>query len=373
MIAEQRASVTAAEELTPIAVEVNKIRTLFLAQLSRLPSPFDELAKKHYLGRLVRAGDRHMLGEYAPFLLADVLQIRGASVAEVIIPWLVLYEQVLTIDDVIDVRGASLAQEVLLSQVLFSEFVSLWREKFYANPPLWDAFCKYHREGALAALKEVERAGEQTSATASTGFGLNSEFHLSNGRKAALVKFCATALTLENKGRLLTKEEEQGIDKLCAGIQLLDDLTDSVEDYLEGRLAFPLREGLLWLHKLDGRGTIRQGQLGEDEITFVLLASGAAVKVAKLSCSYISSGMSELRMTNESATGKFLISLAESSAHSAEGISNMLSSNSHRLRLMSLALVEGGDSFKKLITTPEYISIWDEMKTHFGRIAVASN
>ena len=64
-----------------IAERVMDIRASFFDHLDSLPEPFANIVKEHYLERVVRAESRQMLGEYAPFLLADVLRVSDSSLS----------------------------------------------------------------------------------------------------------------------------------------------------------------------------------------------------------------------------------------------------------------------------------------------------
>lgn len=360
------------EQLAPIAVEILSIRSAFLDHLDTLPAPFGESIKRHYLERIVRAGDRHMLGEYGPFLLADVLRVPQKAATSIVIPWLVLYEHTLLVDDIVDVKGSSWAQDVLLSQILFDDFVSLWQERFFECPNLWQAFRTYHTEGVSAALKEMEQSLDATPEPRHDVNG-DCDEHLIMGRKAALVKFCAAALSIEFRGRLLNPIEEGGIDKICAGIQLLDDLSDCAEDYKEGRDAFILRIAFDKIRGHHDFNFVVRNDLSEDELISFLILSGATTHVAKLACHYLTSGLAALDVMPDSATGRYLLSLVENTSCAAAAIEEMFTDNPHLIETMLLSFLKGDDSWKRLLAQSVYGDIWAEIKSRFNRIPNAAN
>src|SRR6267142_6314194 len=90
------------ERFDVVATKVLEMRSVFLDQLNVLPVPFNEIIKDHYIARVVRAEDRYMLGEYAPFFLADIFHIPDSLTHNIVIPWLMLYEHSLLVDDIID-------------------------------------------------------------------------------------------------------------------------------------------------------------------------------------------------------------------------------------------------------------------------------
>jgi hypothetical protein len=365
--------ISPSEQLMPIAVETLKMRSVFLDHLNSLPAPFNDMAKKHYVARLVRAEDRHMLGEYAPFLLADVLQIPSEAVSEIVIPWLVLYEHTLLVDDLVDITGHSWSQEVLLTQILFDDFVSLWRDRFTRYPDLWQVFCRYHTEGVAAALEELNQSADIPPVQVSNSALEISDSHIVMGRKAALVKFCGAALSVETKGRFLNSGEESGIDKLCAGIQLLDDLSDSVEDHEEQRYTYPIRAALEWLQGRYDLSLMRQRVLKSDNVLSLLLLSGVTNHVVKLANQYLIGGLRELNISHDSTTDRYLRTLVESNTQAAEALERLLFERPSLIETMVYSWWEGEHAFAQLLTNPVYETLWTEMKGHFKSIATASN
>src|ERR1035437_8246341 len=149
-------SVASNPELAPVAEKVMDIRSLFFDHLDSLPAPFARIVKEHYIERVVRAESRQMLGEYAAFLLGDVLRIPDESIVRrIAVPWLVVYEYSLMIDDIVDGKSLLSAERVLASPILYDDFVCIWREWFSEHPGLWQAFRTYHAEANSAALVEL--------------------------------------------------------------------------------------------------------------------------------------------------------------------------------------------------------------------------
>jgi hypothetical protein len=56
------------------------------------------------------------------------------------------------------------------------------------------------------------------------------------GRKSAMLKFYADVVSYYHAGRVCTRSEAEGFDYLCAGIQILDDLTDLDDDVASARV-----------------------------------------------------------------------------------------------------------------------------------------
>ena len=359
--------------LAPFTEEILKLRSMFVEQVSSFPAPFNELIMRHHLDRQIRAGDRQMLGEYAPFLLADLFQVPLCGVSEIAVPWLILYEHALLIDDIIDEGGPSLAGDVLLSQVLFDDFISLWRDRFLKYPDLWQAFRQYHREGAFAALEEVAQRSATSCFHTPQPTKWSADRHLLMGRKAALVKFCAAALTEEYSGRLLSAHEECGLDKLCTGIQLLDDLTDSLEDYVRKLYTYPLRAGFEWLRTHHHVQSPQERLFSDDEVLSLLIISGIATQVARLASTYLIDGLKDLQIQHNSIAAGYFLSLAEYNSRIAEELDRTLNENPRFVEVLGFSLCQGEASLVQLLDDPLNKTVFMEMKGNFKRIATASN
>lgn len=361
------------DHLMPIAVEIFKIRSMFLDHLNSLPCPFNEIVKKHYLARLVRAEDKHMLGEYVPFLLADILQIPNKVVSNFVVPWLVLYEHALLVDDAIDVKGSNWAENILLSQIVFNDFISLWQNRFSKYPYLWQIFCNYHTEEISSVLGELRNNSGINTSELSYSVADVSDIHIMMGRKAALVKFCATALSLEYKHRSLNSCEEIGIDNLCAGIQLLDDLSDSIEDYRESRYTYPLKLGSKWLRQRYGLESMCRQAQTYDEILAAVLLSGVTSEVLNLSCRYLIKGIEGLQISYNSATGRYLRSLVENNSSTANTLCRIIAEEQDHVHAMVLSIWKYKRPFSLLVNDPIHGNIWKQMKDCFQSIATLCN
>jgi hypothetical protein len=363
----------ASEHLAHTAERVLKVRSGFLDYLNSLEPPFNNLATRHYLARVVRAEDRYMLGEYIPFLLGDLLDVPEPLVSDIAIPWLVLYEHALLTDDIIDIPKSQVYEELILGQVLFDRFITLWSDRFSSSPSLWQLFSKYHREGLLAAFGEQRQIPETPLMPALEILPECADRHILMGRKAALVKFCGTALSFESKRRFLSSSEEAGLDKLCAGIQLLDDLSDCFEDYTQQRQPYPLSLGLEWLARNHGLTTIRHRVLTSVEVLSVLLLSGVTAHLIGLASQYLSQGLEVLQSSLASPTARYLLSLARNNEYAQSTLEDIIQRRPNDIHTMVVALNEGEQSWNQLMIQDDFEAIWTEMKKCFTRIAVAAN
>lgn len=348
-----------------LAARILEIRSIFMDHLDLLPGPFNKIVKDHYIARVVRAEDRYMLGEYAPFFLADLFQISASLPERISIPWLTLYEHSLLVDDIVDITERNWPQQLFASQLLFDDVLSLWRERFHKYPDLWRSFCKYHEEGISAASMELMSGEDLPQAS----LGL-SDIHISMGRKAALVKFCAATFSIEERGRVLTSIEESAIDKLCAGVQLLDDLSDCVEDYKNDRYTYPLNLAFRRLQLSDSVATTYL--LNSDQVLFAVMVSGAASHVADLVRHYFEDGLASLNVRSDSATGAYIESLVGNCYLFTQAFERLSGDRADLVKTILASLHE-----QKQITETQskmpFDRFWTEMKNCFKIIAVAAN
>src|SRR5438132_229208 len=87
-------------EFTP---KIAFARDAFRQEISGLPTSLKHAATISYDQRITRASGRPMLGEIAPWLVADILPVRNRAVLETITPaWMSLYAYTLFTDDFLD-------------------------------------------------------------------------------------------------------------------------------------------------------------------------------------------------------------------------------------------------------------------------------
>jgi hypothetical protein len=358
-------------ELAAVAERVMDVRSLFFDHLDLLPEGFARIVKEHYLERVVRAESRQMLGEYAPFLLADVLRVSDESVVrQIAVPWLVVYEHALLVDDMVDGKSPHRAERLLASQLLYDDFLDTWRNWFVQCPELWQVFRRYHAQATSSALLELTEEPDSYIRTRRLADG--SSRHIAMGRKAALVKFCGATLLSVYNGKVLSRKEEAGIDNICAGIQLLDDLSDCVEDRNEGRFSYPVCEALQQGQRLSGLRFPHNWNPSGDEVFDIVVLSGIAGQVARLSRVYLKAGVSDLRITTaKSPTGEFLGSLIERCAEADLATRRLCRYHSAEIKHLLKAVIEG--CLSDLVTVPPHSVVWRELLMQFTKIATASN
>ena len=192
----------------------------------------------HITERKKRSEGRAMLGLYTPFFIGSLFSISESAVRAISRPWILMYEYSLILDDLIDTVRVNRSEETVLSQLLLTSALSEFKGLAGNGSDLWRAFNTCHCEWLGAMLEQDWE--EYNSAL------LNESAVLQHGKKASIAKFCAQSLLLMDKGRLLSPREDVALDYFCAGVQLLDDVADVIEDLREHRASPLLRQIDLW-------------------------------------------------------------------------------------------------------------------------------
>lgn len=245
--------------------------TWFRRVLAELPHPLARRLVSHREDRFERACGRPMLGEYAIDIFSDLLHLGEASKARAEIPWLLLYEHALLIDDLLDGPSKQCGYDLILSQVLLDKAHRAISTLVGDGDIVLRLFERYRMESWTAMIQEMEWSQGKREEVGSE------EALLLQGRKSALAKFCATLLRYADRGEILTQEQERGIDALCSGIQLLDDLADCHEDHSNGRMNRTLQTAIRWLsHRFPRHSSPgKDDPLGPSQLVAGLVLSGS--------------------------------------------------------------------------------------------------
>lgn len=165
----------------------------------------------HLRVRLRRSRLPVSLGESVPTIFGDLLQIRGQHANRYALAWMYLYHHSLLVDDLTDGHADSDTSNASTAAYLLDRALQLWSSCGGLTGSLVTAFERYYAEQMTAGAEPVGAVD-------------------SLGRRGALVKYFATVVTTETQGRLLSENEERGVESILAGFQLLDDVTDYEED-----------------------------------------------------------------------------------------------------------------------------------------------
>jgi hypothetical protein len=225
--------------LVSIKPYVLKIRSQFYDFAEKLSPVVKATVLNHFHERINRAGETIMLGEYTPFIFGDLFSISKKTIESIAFPWFLIYEETLLLDDLTDKERVNYQKELQVKELLALKNFSFLKT---LKNDIYKYYVQYKNQTLEAMLYEIELSKDATNYS-------NQEMDrvIIQGRKAALVKFCIAYMIEVDKSRKLTVKEEKILDKICAGIQLLDDLTDFMEDYKEKKENLLLSVAKRWI------------------------------------------------------------------------------------------------------------------------------
>lgn len=272
--------------------------------------PLGPVLINHYKERLKSAEGRPMIGEYAPYIFGDLFSVKQDNLEPLIFPWLLLYEYSLLLDDLLDNSRYQWPQELLLSQILLESSLSLYREALGDVQPLWAAYTSYRRESIDAMINEIDWLDTRER-------GSDAQVIILQGRKAALVKFCAATIVYMDQRRLLTAGEEEAIDFLCSGIQLLDDTTDVSDDRKTGRMNLLLKDTYTWYEREGLDPDMNTLNMTRNQLTVGLICSGSLSRMWKITAMQIDRGL-ELLKAGDRQSAKYFHSISSQCLRSSK-------------------------------------------------------
>lgn len=296
--------------LSTFQTKVENLRQDLYSYAESFPSPLNSTLINHYKGRLNRAHGLPMLGEYAPFMVGDLFMTRPQTIERLAFPWLLLYEYTLLLDDLIDQPRLFSRRELVLSQMLLASSFDEYKRILGDSQPLWAAYDSYQREWLMGSLHEMDSSSLKNAHCALEVIG-------QQGRRAAIAKFCAASLVYCDENRLLAPHEERGIDHFCAGIMLLDDIADVLEDHKEGRRNFLLETTYEWFKTNLSETSMTWTNLDINQLTIGLVYSGAISRSWKAAANEIENALGTFS-DSESQTTNYFRSISTHCRRSAQ-------------------------------------------------------
>ncbi len=283
-------------------------REAFLKEISTLPNPLGSVLVDRYHNRIARADGKPLLGEYAPWLLADLLPIHNREIiAKIALPWLSIYAYTYFIDDLIDQAQGDIAPELLVaSGVLLSKGLGAL---YSLTPNGQDAvryLCEQCVQTALATVEDVRRHRGCVQS-----FG---RFEIDNlGRKASVLRMCAVALLLADGAKEIHHDDLRAIFGLETGVQLLDDVSDLQEDWRQNNYTYPLT---LTLERLGEYGFDKESFRTDapfDRVLAAAITTGALETTLTTICGYVEEVLAAPTAMHGSVGHRFLESVADHS------------------------------------------------------------
>jgi hypothetical protein len=259
---------TTKSSLANFSKNVATNRQTFFRGLNTLPREFETRLSSNYKNRIARANGKPLLGEYAPWLLVDLLPLNNPKVALRIAPaWMNLYAYTLFVDDMLDTNTKNeLSKSVLASGLLLERGISALTDALPKDAKVRVKLDRYFLEAATATFKEITKHRERLSRY--------SQKDISRlGEKVALLKLCASCLLAADGAKSISNELLVPIESLATGAQLFDDVTDWQEDWRAGNYTYLLTRTF---QRLKNLGIAREpSQFSQAEVLIGIVITGS--------------------------------------------------------------------------------------------------
>lgn len=216
--------------------DVFRSRRAYLESLDKFPPITRDVIERHFKNRTKRAAPRYLLGEYAPWLIADMLGITTVpAVQRSVIGWLHIYFCVMLADDLLDLPPTEdHSKHIIVSLLMLQRGLCEILDSPGSSQQTREALDLAFSETAFAAIHELTAHRRRLTS-------FTSQELANTGQKLALLRVCANAIadlgSVGHNGRCWI---DNVLIDFASGIQLLDDLNDWEEDYQSGQLTFPL-------------------------------------------------------------------------------------------------------------------------------------
>lgn len=281
--------------------DVNRARAAFLRELNRFPDPLRKVAVRQYRQRMNKLSTLIPLGEYAPWLIADLLGISDhRHVDEIILPWLGTYFYVIFLDDVIDEhdikhKGLLMIAAGLLLERSLNKLYSLAGNKRNLSLEI----DKYFTQTALAGTLELY--DHRRSIKEFCNADINAL-----GKKLAILKLCMIYLSFTRGCRKPNASDFRTLDAFSTGIQLLDDITDWEEDWRGQSYTYPLTLTLKRLHSNGIDRVLDIRKLKMNEVLAGMIITRALEESLDMGTKFIRSALANCGVVNSCKLTEFL-------------------------------------------------------------------
>jgi hypothetical protein len=222
--------------LKPFYPAVMRSRRSYLDAIAGLPAGLREVAVRNYHDRIRRAAPRPLLGEYVPWLVADILGISDVpAVQKIATGWLHIYFFTLILDDVIDRAYTEFTpQDLITGSLLLQRGLCQMLDNSPRHLGLSSKIDSAFADTAKAAVEELVFHRRRVKA-------FTTDDICAVGQKIALLRICADAVAeLHCDGSRRLPWLHAIVENLATGIQLLDDIQDWEEDYRAGNMTLLL-------------------------------------------------------------------------------------------------------------------------------------
>lgn len=301
--------------LTVFQDEVEACRQAFMEELQALPEPLNKVAIQTYAKKLERGKGLPLLGEYAPWLIADLAGVMDSNaMRELILPWLSVYTYIVFIDDVVDEHSKKNKELLLIAAgILLERGITQMYNLSPNTKALLAAVDKYLTDTAVAALSELKKHRFSIKS-------YSDQEVKALGQKVAALKLC-TVYILSSRGvKEIGDMDLMAIDYLNTGIQLLDDITDWEDDWRKGNFT-PLLT--LTFQRLADSGINRAltpNKLKSDEVLLGMVTTKSLEELLEKSAEFLQTPLVQKRTTSPSTATEFLKQVVENNTRFKEFI-----------------------------------------------------
>ena len=250
--------------------EVENSRKHLFNFAQSLPKPLGDLLLNHFSSRLQKSNSLPMLGEYALYMIADLFNIKKELPFKFSYAWILLYEYTLLIDDMIDENDTNNKNNIAVSQILLAEFLYAFNSKTLRSELLFESFNIYMKEWINGSL-------HNTPDVFITNHDFSNNIFRHQSKRASIAKFGASSLFIDAHNRSLSLNEEVIIEHLCAGLMLLDDLTDVFIDFNNKQDNYLLNVTINWFRLNVASKYLKLDQITNNQLYIGLIYSNAII------------------------------------------------------------------------------------------------
>ena len=276
--------------------------------LTSLPEPFRGRAETHLADRLSKS-KAPLLGEIAPWLIADILDIKSvADIRPVATAWAELYFSVLLLDDIIDGEDErEAAERMIASSLLQQRGLCALLSNSSRPAQLAKIIESAFTENALAAHNEISRHRNRLLPFECAEIG-------QLGRKLAIVRICIFAVaSLEGASPKSIRWLGKAFEGMQTGLQLLDDITDWESDFQINSFTLPLTLACCRSPRFSNLKKSDKREIFRD-----LLSTGAFAETLGIALENFRTAVASIekrQFGNHSCCAEYLESLIEKGSH----------------------------------------------------------
>lgn len=287
----------------PFREDVARTRVSFLRDLDQIPQPFSGIAENYVLTRISQSRSKLMLGEYAPWLLADLCGFdQQDRLEEFILAWLHVYVYTLIVDDILDnQRRPSHPLELVAGSLLLERGLQRLHELDSKNSP--KTFLSHFQHDlddlAIATFREFENRKRSPDDIEWKEISVDAD-------KVRILNVCIDYFRAHGCSNPSAVHGWKSMRPLFEALQLLDDITDFEEDWKNGHWTLPIALAISRLRLTKDSTKNVLAAMDDNGRLFSLIASGALVECLALVQFSIRSVVDAFSLTVESDAITFL-------------------------------------------------------------------